>query len=124
MTDTENMKMNAIINLKLNANLEVTQSIARMIAKVHMKESKFVYYDKELTKKLSQLDADIADIMNVSDSAVQQPQPRFWVTNHDTVPENKRVSGPYTTSADAGRAREILERFEGHNNYWIEELED
>lgn len=124
MTDTENMKMNAIINLKLNANLEVSQSIARMIAKVHMKESKFVYYDKQLTKQLSKLDADIADIMNVSDSAAQQPPAKFWVTNHDTVPENKRVSGPYTTSADAGRAREILERFEHHNNYWIEELED
>jgi hypothetical protein len=48
---------------------------------------------------------------------------KWWVTNHDAAPENKRVSGPYSSSADAGRAREILERFEHHHNYWIEELE-
>lgn len=123
MTDTETAKMNAIINLKLNATLQVTQSIARMVGKVHMKPSKFEQFDSDLKRASSQLDADIADIMNLGDNVVQ-PQPRFWVTNHDTVPENKRVSGPYTTSADAGKARAILERFENHNNYWIEELED
>lgn len=50
------------------------------------------------------------------------PSMSWWVTNHDAPEESKRVSGPYSTSADAGRAREILERFEHHHNYWIEEL--
>lgn len=47
----------------------------------------------------------------------------WWVTNHDAPVESKRVSGPYTTNADAGMARALLERFEQHHNYWIEELE-
>lgn len=47
---------------------------------------------------------------------------KWWVTNHDAPIESKRVSGPYTSSADAGLARDILEKFEDNHNYWIEEL--
>lgn len=47
----------------------------------------------------------------------------WWVTNHDTTPDNKRVSGPYSSSKDAGLAREIIERkTKSDINYWIEHL--
>lgn len=49
---------------------------------------------------------------------------KWWVTNHDAPEYAKRVSGPYTTVEDASLAREILERFEQHHNYWLEEIEE
>lgn len=53
------------------------------------------------------------------------PAPKeWWVTNHDAPADNKRVSGPYSTSHDAAKAREAIERIKDTNiNYWIEELE-
>jgi hypothetical protein len=53
-----------------------------------------------------------------------KPTGNWWVTNQDTTPDNKRVTGPYSTAADAAKAREALERYTGTNiNYWVEELE-
>lgn len=124
MSEQDQMKLNSIINLKLNALLGNSQQALRILVKAHGKPSAYERMDKDLKKQADRLDKDINEIMSIGADAPAEKVGGFWVTNHDTTPENKRVSGPYTTSADAGRAREILERFEHHHNYWIEQLED
>lgn len=124
MSDQDQMKLNSVNNLKLNAILDNSQSMLRMVAKVYMKPHRYERLDKDLKRQITNLDKSISEIMNIGVDDTAEKIGNWWVTNHDTVPENKRVSGPYTTSADAGRARTILERFEQHNNYWIEQLEE
>lgn len=48
----------------------------------------------------------------------------WWVTRHDG-PKNAaimKIAGPFTTSEDAGVARQQLEKAESHHNYWIEKI--
>lgn len=48
-------------------------------------------------------------------------EPRWWVVDHTT---DTKYAGPFTTAADAGKARTILERFdESDRNYWIQKAE-
>lgn len=53
----------------------------------------------------------------------QKEQRTWWVTNPQDSSGKRRISGPYTTSADAGVARSILEKNDDRcDYYWIEQF--
>ncbi len=47
--------------------------------------------------------------------------PTWWVTDRNT---DRKVLGPFTTQHDASVSRALIERIEGHHNYWLEQLTD
>ena len=47
----------------------------------------------------------------------------WWVINRDLSPDQNKISGPYSTSEDAAKARTLIERLtKGDVNYWVEQI--
>lgn len=107
-----------LLHIKVNAVVSMSNMILNIVSKAHMKQSAIERVEREL-KKMNENIGSAATKVELA----MTPQAKFWVTNHDAPEASKRVSGPYSTSADAARARSLLERFEQRHNYWIEELD-
>lgn len=64
-TQKDQMKINAITNLKLNALVNLSQTTARMVAKVHMKPEQYRQFNADLKAADKQLEDEINKIMEI-----------------------------------------------------------
>lgn len=49
----------------------------------------------------------------------------WWIINRDAEPGNFRIAGPFSSSKDAAKCREILElKAKTNINMWIKRIED
>lgn len=128
MSEQDQMKLNSIINLKLNALLGNSQQTLRILAKAHGKPSAYERMDKDLKKQADRLDKDINEIMSIGIDDTAEKIGNWWITHRqytaDVLTHIERKSGPYTTRDDALRAREILERLETPKTYSVDQLEE